>query len=415
MTVGNISKQDCTGCKMCADLCPVDAIHFKVDGEGFWYPEIDESICVHCGRCAASCTGITAYRNRDAFNPQVYEAWNTSRTVRLGSTSGGIYYALAKEVLDMGGIVIGCAYAEDFHSAHHVICRTDTELARTMVSKYFQSDTEGIYGAVRRLLKDGATVLFSGTPCQTAALKHYLSAQADIYPCGKLIAVDFVCRGINSPRAYERFIEDLEIRYGSKVHSVRFKSKLHGWQSLGTVIEFENGKSYYRDRITSPYMNAYLNSALMARPCCSNCKYKVLPRVSDITLADFWGLDESKKDLHDGISLVMVNTETGAELFERVKEALYVAPQTLDAAVVGNAHILQPMRHGSRREEFFSRYENEGFESLVWDLMGITRSQLVKKKILSKISALLSVPAIGSLLRAAHRATTHLHLPKAQL
>lgn len=363
--VDSIKKSDCTGCKMCGDICPCSAITFKDGNDGFWYPIVNSELCTRCGLCLSKCPIQRTYVSRNLGKPDVYSAWIKEESTRINSTSGGIYYALAQQTINEGGYIVGCIYTEDYKSAYHIAGDTMKDLKRIMRSKYFQSDTSGIFKMVKQLLEHKKRVLFCGTPCQVAALVNYLPKEYD-----NLTTCDFICRGINSPKAFRAYIESLENRFKSKISLIHLKNKNHGWRSLGTYAEFDNGMTYYRNKINDPWVNGYITGNLYMRECCSNCKFKKIPRVSDISLGDFWGIKGSKEDMKKGISLVMVNSEKGRVIFESIKPQIHAERNTLEKAIEGNPCITEPAPMGKHRHEFFEFIDKEDFESLVWHLLG---------------------------------------------
>ncbi len=218
--IDSIKKDVCTGCKMCGDICPTVAIKFKEDYDGCWFPSVDDQKCIKCGLCEKRCPAIHPIQSHNSENPGVYAAWTKDDKVRFDSTSGGIYYELAHFFIEAGGYIAGCAFSDDFKSAKHIIGNTSEDLHKIMGSKYFQSDTQGIYKNVSDLLKRNEKVLFCGTPCQVAALRAYLGKEYD-----NLFLLDFICKGINSPKAYTAYINEIEHKYKSPIKCVRQKSK----------------------------------------------------------------------------------------------------------------------------------------------------------------------------------------------
>ena len=193
--ISSIEKNKCTGCKMCGDICPSGAVDFKTENDGCWYPTVDEEKCIECGLCIKKCPALNIVPSDNNSEPAVYAAWSLNEKVRYDSTSGGIYYEVAKAFIDEGGYIAGCIFSSDFKTAKHVIGKTYDDLNAIMGSKYFQSDTAGIYKEISALIKNGEKVLFCGTPCQVAALRSFLGKnQSDLY------LLDFICKGINSPK-----------------------------------------------------------------------------------------------------------------------------------------------------------------------------------------------------------------------
>lgn len=360
--IGNMTKGQCTGCKMCADVCPHNAITFETDEKGFWYPHIDKEKCTECGLCEKKCPSLHAEQVSEGKEPEVWAAWSKDSTLRNQSTSGGVFYELAKKVIENGGAVAGCRYAEDYKSANHFLAHTMEELECLCGSKYFQSDTEGIYKAVKEELKKGKEVLFCGTPCQNAAMSMYLGdMEAEIY------YMDFICRSINSPLAFREYISDLENEYGAKATRVHLKNKKTGWQSLATQILFENGEEYHKDKNADLWVKGFVGNDLYTRDSCFECKYRTLPRkVSDITIGDFWGIvGECDYDMFQGISVLMVNTEKGRRLFERAKENLYIKERTISEVLPGNKSLLQNPVNSGQAEKFAELIKEKPFSETV--------------------------------------------------
>lgn len=381
--IDTIRKMDCTGCKMCKDICPKDAITYVTDKEGFWYPKVDSNKCVCCKRCISACPSLTDHRNSEAAEPIVYASWALSDDTRRKSTSGGIFYVLAQEMLKRQGFIAACKYTDDFKAAYHTVGNTITDLEQFRGSKYFQSDTEGIYKKVGELLGRSKKVLFCGAPCQVAGLNHYVGTDNP-----DLITLDFICRGINSPLVFRKYVEDCEAKYQSPVSRVHLKNKNKGWTRLGTYMEFRNGKKYYRDRVTDPWVNGYVRGNLFMRPCCSECKYKERNRVADISIGDFWGLQSTYENIFKGISVVLVNTQKGDRYFDSVKDMIYTEKRTYEEATKGNGCMLKSAPMGMHREEFFEQLGNFRFEKLVWKLLNESRMKIFLKELWYNLSCI---------------------------
>ena len=351
--IDQIQKADCTGCKMCADLCPASAITFPADERGFWYPAVDQEKCLQCGACIRTCPSLSGFKTDKAF-PVVYAAWSKDDEVRMKSTSGGLFCHLAESCISRGGFLAGCCYEEGYKRACHRISSREEDLKAMMGSKYLQSDTAGIYQQVRSMLEEGNEVLFSGTPCQSAALQSFLGRR---HP--KLFTVDFICKGINSPLIYERYLSELEDRYGSSVQSVRMKSKRTGWRSLGIEVEFQDGQEYFREGKEDLWVRGYVEGNLFTRDSCSNCRYKELPRISDITLGDFWGVRWVRKaDLFKGVSLMLINSPKGGELLRRIMPEIHYNKRSLRAAIMENPFLIRNNDKKNESEMFFERLES---------------------------------------------------------
>ena len=369
---------------MCKDVCPKDAISYWTDREGFWYPKVDYDKCIKCGKCIKTCPSLSDCHNPVAGEPAVYAAWALDDSIRLKSTSGGIFYILAEEMLKENGLIAACKYTDDYKAAYHTIGDTIEDLEAFKGSKYFQSDTEGIYRRVLEQLRTGKKVLFCGAPCQVAGLNRYVGVNNP-----NLITVDFICRGINSPMVFKKYVDECEKHHGSPVKKVHLKNKNKGWTRLGTYMEFQDGKEYYRNRITDPWVNGYIRGDLFMRPCCAECKYKERIRVADISIGDFWGLKGTKEDLFKGISVVLVNTQKGGEYLQRIKGKLFIEPHTYEEASNGNGCLLTSAKMGMHRQEFFERVNDMEFEDLVWTLLGETKKSVFINELKSNIKSII--------------------------
>lgn len=371
------NKTDCCGCNACGDICAKHAITFKTDIEGFWYPEVDKELCVDCGMCERVCPigNIHQLKKNDLSNPECYAAENKNIEVVFDSTSGGIFSALADIVYKDNGYVGGAIFNEDYTSVSQYISNDKKDLPKLRSSKYLQSSFEGFFIKVRDLVKKGENVLVCGSPCQMAALRSFLMCKD--YP--NLIIVDYVCRGINSPKVWKKYIESFYERYGSKVIYNKAKSKEFGWRKLTQKVILEDGRHIYEPAKVCNYTKGYLGTNAYCRPSCYECKFKGYPRISDITLGDFWGVEKVAKTIKDkdlGTSLVMVNSEKGRLFFEKVKAKIRWEAVSLKSIEPGNIALLKPIEPTKvDRVAFFK------------DLDTMTFTQLCEKYIISgKIS-----------------------------
>jgi len=365
--IDKVIKDACMGCKMCGDLCPKDAISFKDGIDGFWYPVVDYNKCIKCLLCTKKCPVISSKSVYKRFNPpDVYAAWNKSDMVRLRSTSGGVFSALAESILEQGGIIVGCTYSDDYKSAFHIIADNTEKLNQLVGSKYFESDLSGIYKQIKVLLLSGKCILFSGSPCQVAALNNFIGRDHDnLYTCS------YICRGINSPKAYRAYIKELEKKYKSEVRNVHFKSKKQGWTNLGVNITFSNGKEYYTNKVNNPFLNGYNIGNLYLRPSCYSCHFKSLPFESDITYGDFWGGKFNSEDMIKGVSIVMVNSPKGKQLLDISTPKIFYEKHDI-AETKNRCLFTSAPLNQFQRDDFFRRLDNEEFSALVWEKLQTT-------------------------------------------
>lgn len=352
---------NCTGCAACQNACGVDAITLVADHEGFVYPHVDRDKCVNCGKCAKSCPSLHSEPKAGYVQPEVYAAWNRDTEVRVLSTSGGVFSALAQAVIARGGYVAGAFYNEDFRICHGVISSMD-QIPRLRQSKYAQSWVGDTYKTVKKLLQNEKTVLFCGTPCQSAGLQQFLGKEYEnLYCC------DFICRGVISPKVYEKFLQDMSLDQNTQLQKVHFKNKDFGWNRFSTKLTFQNGDIYHKDRNEDYYMRGYLRYNLYLRPSCHHCQYKTLPRISDMSLGDFWGIGNFDPTLDNdkGTSVVLVNSEKGRSLLAMAQDSLELHKRCIEEVAAGNSCLLNVARPGKYRDLFFKKMDSFRFDELI--------------------------------------------------
>lgn len=347
--------KSCCGCSGCEQMCPKNCISMKPDHEGFLYPEVDESICIECGICIKHCPILTDVSRCNI--PKVYAAKYKDRGSTFKSTSGGLFIPIAKSVLSMGGVVFGCAYDENL-VAKHIKVETEDELYRLQSSKYVQSDTRGIYKQVKTELRNGKEVLFSGTGCQAAGLRSFLGKDY-----GNLLITDIVCHGVPSPKLFKNYIDYMGKKLGGTLTSYNFRSKeKRGWDLYYKAENGQKSKSDYG--FFDPYYSAFLYCKTY-RESCYECKFANKNRVSDITLADYWGIQKFHPEFFDenGVSLVLVNTEKGKKYLEKIKDKLEIIESDYNKASVMNANLVHPSKRPSCRDSIYDGFDCGNFET----------------------------------------------------
>lgn len=347
--------KSCCGCSGCEQICPKNCISMKPDSEGFLYPEVDESICIECGICIKHCPILTDVSRCNI--PKVYAAKYKDRGSTFKSTSGGLFIPIAKSVLSMGGVVFGCAYDENL-VAKHIKVETEDELYRLQSSKYVQSDTREIYKQVKTELENGKEVLFSGTGCQAAGLRSFLGKDY-----GNLLITDIVCHGVPSPKLFKNYIDYMGKKLGGTLTSYNFRSKeKRGWDLYYKAENGQKSKSDYG--FFDPYYSAFLYCKTY-RESCYECKFANKNRVSDITLADYWGIQKFHPEFFDenGVSLVLVNTEKGKKYLEKIKDKLEIIESDYNKASVMNANLVHPSKRPSCRDSIYDGFDCGNFET----------------------------------------------------
>lgn len=375
--VDKIIGDCCTGCSACMNRCPKQAITLVPNSEGFWYPSVSQTKCVYCNLCISTCPILKPKQSLNFSDPEVYAAWNKDEEIRIESTSGGVFSALAKVFIQGGGCVVGARYCENFTIAHYLIKREE-DISLLRQSKYAQSDLHSIFRTIQSKLKSGEKVLFCGTPCQVAGLQTFLNKEyCNLYTC------DFICRGVISPKVYQKFLNDMSQKYGSVLRTVQFKNKDYGWNRFSTKLGFQNETCYQKDRDCDFYMKGYLKHNLFLRPSCHNCQFKSLPRVSDLSLGDFWGIGNYQKELdtNKGTSVVLINSPKGKELFLEMKDMLVYSKRTLNEVLTGNSCLLHSAPVGEFRTYFFRYMNKKPFDKLIEKIEYKSQHLTLKEKL----------------------------------
>ena len=375
-----IEKSKCCGCSACHDICPKQAITMIEDVEGFLYPEIDESKCIHCGLCEKICP-IKSTKKNDSFL-KAYAAYNLNEDIRLKSSSGGIFTLIAENILAENGVVYGAAFDESFEVQHIRVGRVE-ELEFLRGSKYVQSKLDGVYNLCKKDLEIGRQVLFTGTPCQVSALKSFLRKDY-----ANLVCMDIICHGVPSRMVWRKYLEYRVNFAKSKITQIAFRLKNEGWKQYAVKFTFANSTAYCQNHHEDLFMRGFLNN-LYLRPSCYKCQFKSKERTSDVTVADFWGIDRLHSEWNDdkGMTLLVVHSDKGKFLLENIQKYCFIKEVDFDEGIKYNpAMVKVPVQH-HKRGEFFDRvYEN----AEVWRLVDkFTKLSLVMSRIKSKIRRIL--------------------------
>ena len=346
------NKESCLGCTACYNICPKACIEIKEDEEGFYYPYIDEDQCINCKQCLRVCP---SFKKESLIKPLLaYAAQNEDDFCRLNSSSGGVFYLIASSVINEGGCVFGVV-VDELGVVKHSFADKIEELKPFRGSKYVQSDLKDTYSSVRKFLKAGKIVLFSGTPCQIAGLKLFLNSDYS-----NLLTVDFICHGVSSPGVFRRYlneqVKNLNISKDIIFSNFSFRNKKKGWKNFGMYYrmsqDFDNENSvlYYKTKRKDPFLRGFLSN-LYLRPSCYKCQYRTHSSGSDITLADFWGIGVIKPNFDDdkGTSLLLINTCRGKDIIKKIKMRKISMPLHIIHSLFDKT--VQP--HNKNRKAFF--------------------------------------------------------------
>ncbi len=323
------------------------------DAEGFWKPQVDASCCIDCGLCQKYCPGNTDVPIAAAADcgQKFFAAWNKNRKIRDASSSGGVFSALAEAVLKSHGAVFGVRFDREY-GAKFDFCENLEDLPPFRGSKYVQCYAGGVYPEVKKILDSGRKVLFSGSPCQVAALRSYLKKDFD-----NLFCVDIICHGVPSPQVFLRYLREQEKSSGSKITDMKFRDKSTGWDCFGTEISYADGRKNWSFAQQNPYMAGFLHDIFIGMHC-HNCRYTSLRRTGDLTIADFWGYIPTLRHpfYWHGVSQVIVNSLRGTELLSMAERDLCLISKKKSEASQTEHSLARPFAPDPHRQEFFADF-----------------------------------------------------------
>lgn len=364
-------KEKCNGCSACFNICPKRAITMQSDMEGFLYPYVDKEKCINCDLCIKVCP-IEKDNKNIVNNIEAIACKNKKENIRKESSSGGVFTALCEEVISKNGVVFGAAY-DDKLNVHHCYVETIEDCSKFRGSKYVQSKIGETFKEVKEFLLQDKMVLFSGTPCQIAGLYSYLGREYD-----NLILVDIACHGVPSPLVFKKYLESLENKNGSKVNNISFRDKKTGWKRYSFKVSY-NDKTTSEIAYDNIYMKGFL-SDIYLRPSCYECKFKKPITYADLTLADYWGIDNIHPEFDDdkGTSLVLINTFKGKKCINNILNKLDYINTEYEQAIKYNPSIVNAsnFKDINKRKKFFDKLASKNVEKLIDKY---TKHTLIKK------------------------------------
>lgn len=343
-----IGKSECTGCFGCVNACPIsNAIEMKFDNEGFYKANIT-NYCIHCGKCQKFCP-IIDYSSRNLLK-KVYAAWSLDSEILKKSSSGGIFSELSKFILSNNGIVYGAAW-KDGRIVHIKISKME-DIYQLQGSKYLPSNINLTYTEVMDDLKKGKKVLYSGLPCQIAALQKVVSS-------ANLFTLDVICHGIPSQKVFDKYLKEMNIE---NFKSVSFRDKEKGWSKFGMKYYSKNGEKVLETcQEKDVFFRGFMKDIYLSIPC-YKCKFKGdiqgNHRIGDITLADFWGIEKKLENNDLGVSLVITNNLKGERLFYTIKKDIFYQEVLLKKALKWNKSFYQSPTINKNRKKFFQEIDH---------------------------------------------------------
>ena len=325
-------KDECCGCGLCADICPKNAITMVLD-KHFSYPVIDKNLCIDCGLCRKNCefqnADIQKNQNLECFAARIKED-----NIRLKSSSGGAFTVLSDYVLSLGGAVCGAVFTDDM-SVVHKVAFTAEERDKMRTAKYVQSDLSSAYKEMEDVLLEGKKLLFSGTPCQVAAVKKRFSKFSD-----NLYTIDLICHGVPSVSLWHKYIDFLEETYGKKIVNFTFRDKSKSWREYHAIATFEDGSMLSDTPEIDSYVELFRYDVTL-RDGCTACPYASTSREGDITIGDFWGIQNHFPNLDDnrGVSALIISTNKGKEFLKQIKECMILEECTIEQIAAGQPNM----------------------------------------------------------------------------
>ena len=342
------SKSDCTGCAACVNICSQRAISFILDHELFEQPVINHGLCRECHQCEQACPVINDIPQNSI--PKVYAGFAKDTRIRTESSSGGLFSVFANDFIKNNGVVFGAAFDQNLH-VRHISAMSEDELIPLRGSKYVQSDIAFSFRETKKYLQEKRPVFFTGTPCQIAGLYGFLGGKHE-----NLFTCDLVCHGVPSPLFFKNYLLDIQRQKNITIDHVCFR-KMDGWY-------VEMSFTRQKDIICPDFdMNYYLHAFLKSYSCrqsCYQCKFAKVPRVADISIADFWGIerdDDFRDNASKGVSLLLINNQKGQILFEKCQSELFYKIKSIDEALIENHNISNPSKKPVERDSFYTDYQ----------------------------------------------------------
>jgi len=356
------SRDACTGCGACQNICPKACIEMVEDEEGFLFPSINHNKCISCNLCREVCPILSKnmVNYQHEINPKTFACWINDDAIRLRSSSGGIFSAIAINVLKKSGVVFGAAFDENM-SLNHIAVEKIEDLEKLRRSKYIQSKIGNTLKQARDFLDSGRLVFFVGTPCQIAGLNQFLKKDYK-----NLITADFICHGVPSPGVFSEYVKYLESIEGDRLIDINFRDKRKGWSSGFFVkAKFKNGKT----QNLSGYRNSFIygfSKNYFLRKSCYDCKFKAMPRQADITLGDFWGIqNEYHKESFKGISCLLINSKKGNYIIDDLKKYATFNLESFLKVKKRNKNLYSSCSMPAEREYFFKDFNKVAFSVLI--------------------------------------------------
>lgn len=375
-------KTKCCGCHACYNVCPKNAIEMIEDDKGFKYPNINEDVCINCNLCEKVCPVLKKVEVENI--PVSYACYNKNEVVRKNSSSGGIFTLLAEKILEKNGVIYGASFNNEW-LVEHIRIDNKNDLYKLRTSKYLQSSINVTYKQAKKDLDENRLVLFTGTPCQVNGFISYLNGKQ----YDNLYTQDIICHGVPSPKVWKKYLNYREKLDGQHPMRINFRQKDDGWNLFALLLQYSNN-AYKTNHDDDLFMQAFLRNACL-RDSCYNCSFKSKNRQTDITLADFWGVENVVPQFNDdkGTSLVIVNTKKGQEFFDDIKDYMIYQESDFEESLRPNPSMYKSVAKPKNQEYFFANLNKLDFDELVEKYTIKPKPATIIRRVLSKIKRII--------------------------
>lgn len=363
--INNLDEATCCGCEVCVHVCPKKCITMNEGTLGARIAVASYDHCIQCGKCESYCPIRQLEHSQDNLKKQVYAGYCKNSDMRNRGASGGIAPLIAQRLFDVGYEVYGAAFDESNH-LRHICAKNQEDLLKIAKSKYLQSTMTAVYASIHQKLKDGDSVLFIGTPCQNAAIHRYIPSQYH----SKMVLVDFFCHGVPSQRFFDECLAYEDNVMGVITTAYKFRSKPKRAVSPHYFTKVYKNSKGKEKTVTKLYFNSLFYAAfqkyITLRESCYNCKFSSSERVSDITVGDFHEIDNYISGINrfDGVSRIIINTDKGREVFDMIRDALWIHELDMGELQRNGHGFGEPNARPKDRDKFVALYEHEGIKGL---------------------------------------------------
>lgn len=380
------SKSNCCGCRACEQICPRNCITLRPDECGFLYPVVNTNSCINCDLCRKACPILNSSVPNN-FNKRVYAMAHHEENEVIHSSSGGAWSGICRWGIENNYVIYGVIFDENWKAVYRkAVSLKECDAFRG--SKYIQSDPMNSFEEIKHTLEDGGKVIFSGTPCYVKALRNFLKRDFD-----SLLTVDLICHGVPSPTIWEAYIRFLEKKEKSKIISINMRDKRLGWNHRSlTSVKFENNKEICDTPTSNTFMDGF-GQELFFRPSCYECHFSNLNRPGDLTIGDFWGINDCSQNFYgvQGVSCCICNNKKGEKVFSEIQESFIVEEKTIEECMQPNLSF--PTRINSQVYVFWHdwRLSNGNFAFIANKYFKYTLKNRLRYIIKNKLPIVLTI------------------------